>query len=281
MPGSRLFGLARQASEYMRRRGSATVRQADRRIDTSQQGQGSDYMQTRRSLYDRMREYLFGGKSVEDQPPVPPGGMPTLPGAPPVFAPPQSIPSGGLLPGSSQQKEADKPQLLGRDISYDDGDFDAAMEGMRLVSSSNVYGYYFERESRTMGILYVTFLETLKGGKRGDGPGPTYAYYNVPVRKAVQFQRASEESAGAAVWDYLRVRGSVFAHQHMYRLIHVAGEYIPRKATALGFKSRAVAAPGVGRRTYRRSTLAPVTFGRGDPRRGDPVRGEPDRGRPG
>lgn len=285
MAGSKLFGFARQASEYARRRGSKAIQQADERIDQSQQSQ---YFKGRRSLVDRLKNLLFGSRDQPDQPgptgpleairspqpglkrpghPVkPPGDMTSRPGAPPVVPPPE---------------EFDQIQLLGRDAGYDQADFDAVMHGMRLVSSSNVYGYFFEREQRNMGILYVTFLETLPNGKRGTSPGPTYAYYNVPVRKAIQFQKASEESAGHAVWDYLRVRGSVFAHQHMYRLVHVSGEYVPRKATALGYKARAVPNLGIGRRGFRRNTLQPITFSRNDPRRGDPIRGEPDRGRPG
>lgn len=261
MAGSKLFGFARQASEYARRRGSAAVRQADEHVDRTHD-QSSAYMRNRRSLYDRLKSFLFGSKSVEG----PPGSETTRPGAPPVEAPPEVF---------------DEIKLLGRDASYDHGDFAAVMDGMRRVSSSNVYGYYFEREQRNMGILYVTFLETLENGKRGSGPGPTYAYYNVPVRKAIEFQKATASSAGEAVWDYLRVRGSVFAHQHMYRLIHVSGEYVPRKATALGYKARAVPNLGIGRRGFQRNTLQPIHFSRHDPRRGDPVRGEPDRGRPG
>ncbi len=41
-----------------------------------------------------------------------------------------------------------------------------------------------------------------------------YAYFKVPIAKYLQFEDATRESAGRAVWDYLRVRGSHWAHQH-------------------------------------------------------------------
>lgn len=33
------------------------------------------------------------------------------------------------------------------------------------------------------------------------GPGPTYAYYDVPVKKPLKFQEAAVGSARSAVWD--------------------------------------------------------------------------------
>ena len=174
-------------------------------------------------------------------------------------------PSGskGISPDPGSQPPTEEPydhiQLLGRDRSYDDS-LQRVMDRMRIVQSSNVYGYYYEIETTPErgGILYVTFL----GGEGEDrsGPGATYAYYDVPLEKYRRFQNASAVSAGNAVWDYLRIRGTIWNHQHRYRLIQVSGDYIPRKATRLGFKTRHLPAPGVGRRSFRRSTLAPRTF---------------------
>src|SRR6056297_3757875 len=45
--------------------------------------------------------------------------------------------------------------------------------------------------------------------QKGSGPGPTCAYYDVPVRKTIRFQRATQESTGGAVWDYPRIRGTI------------------------------------------------------------------------
>ena len=188
--------------------------------------------------------------------------------------PPPSPP--GL--GAADDDEGDYIQLLGRDAGYDQGDFDAVMDGMRETpGSSNVYGYFYEREARRTGIMYVTFLARGSDGSR-QGPGPTYAYYDVPVRKAHEFQRATAQSAGEAIWDYFRIRGTISGHQHQYRLVHVSGEYVPRKVTPEGYRPRAVPNIGTGRRGFQRNTLPAMRFSRGDPNRGAPNRGEPDRG---
>ena len=169
---------------------------------------------------------------------------------------------------------------------------------MRLVNSSNVYGYYYQPETPTMGILYVQYLDyTPKGDMGGTGvkggPGPTYAYYSIPAAKFRQFEAMAESSAGGAVWDYCRVRGSKFEHQHQYQLVQVSGEYVPRKTTAMGFKRRNVANIGIGKRNAAynrggaaRKQLEPYehtqldgTKGWERVNRGTPNRGRPNRGR--
>jgi hypothetical protein len=200
---------------------------------------------------------------------TPPGGMQSTPGAPPVN------PLGRQI-----EEQFDEVQLLGRDASYDQGDWDVVREKMVRVSSSNVWGYYFEREARTTGILYVTFLRSGSDGKKSTEPGPTYAYYTVPVRVYQRFKQEAAGSAGRAVWDNLRVRGTLWGHQFTYRLVHVSGEYIPRKAVrptnrpllpgeTPSFRVRHLPAIGMGRRTFQRSTLTPEGFDNAEPDRGD------------
>ena len=223
------------------------------------------------------------------QPPITPQrpAEPTTPEVPPPGRPPG--------PPTGQPPELEEPpeDQGGRGAPYRLEDWQRVMLEMRLTpGSSNVYGYYFELESRTRGILYVTFLGTTRGGERS-GAGQTYAYYDVPARKYHEFAKMASETAGGAVWDYLRVRGTHYGHQHTYRLIHSHGVYVPRKATPEGFRSRAVTSKGTGRRSFRRSTLPERLFtaredrrgrpdrgrpNRGEPDRGDPNRGEPDRG---
>lgn len=187
--------------------------------------------------------------------------------------------------------------MLGRDASYDRDQLEYINSRMTVVSSSNVYAYGFEQESASMGILYVTFLDYDPNAKqKTNGPGSTYAYYNFPLLKYKQFQQMAASTAGGAVWDYCRVRHSVYEHQHTYRLIQVHGEYVPRKATRKGFQSRSVPVPGIGERGFVRSTLAPRSFGKKGqptiarrqlpnrnyaalPNRAAPNRGEPNRGR--
>jgi hypothetical protein len=252
--------------------------------------------------------------------PSPPGNMKSRPGPPPIHRPPTGPPqpSPQELRDIQQVEEVySEIQLLGRDRGHSD-DMQAVMDQMRRVSSSNVYGYFFELESATSGILYVTFLGDRGKGARTNSPGSTYAYYDVPAIKIQQFQAASESSAGGAVWDYLRVRQSHWEHQHRYRLIQVAGDYVPRKASQTGFQSRTLAPVGqpkiansvwaalsrlehskdpqvreygarmkrelLASQSFRRSTLAPRTTTKGRQilasRSALPSRGTPNRGAP-
>jgi hypothetical protein len=177
----------------------------------------------------------------------------------------------------------DNIQLLGRDAFYHEDDVRQLVEREHLTPrSSNVYSYVFERESVRTGILYVTFKAWSPGRGKSEGAGPTYAYYDVPLRVYQSFQSTAASSPGGAVWDYLRVRGSVHEHQYHYRivagtLVQGSGVYVPRKATRLGFKNRAVPNVGAGRRGYERNTLPEQHF---LPDRARPDRGNPDRGRP-
>lgn len=208
------------------------------------------------------------------------------------------------------QEGFDAVEMLGRDASYDEDQWRRVQESqIRVVSSSNVYSYAWEWEGGVSerGILYVTFLYWEPGMKQQErqGPGPTYAYYDFPRQRFEEFNAASEESAGKAVWDFCRIRGSRHAHQHRYRLVSVSGKYVPRKVTQRGFKRRTLVRAGMqpskrrmlsqvalltaGKRTmneldnhqlplsFTRSQLADENFGGVD--RGEPNRGRPNRGR--
>lgn len=266
------------------------------------------------------------------EPPVLPGNQRWVPQPPPFSPPPARDPPQAQTVDrkhapatpditSKEQKDIrqvqevyDEITLIGRDASYDDaGAVDRLMDKMRKVSSSNVWGYYFEIEGNPqIGLLYVTFLaEAPAGGERPQSPGSTYVYFDVPTKKYHEFARASDASAGKAVWDYLRVRGTVWQHQHRYKFLQNQGEYIPRKATRTGFRTRhqvdtfaakipnetwsalsrleksrnpAVAEYGqkmrrdlLSKAGHRRSTLAPRSF---LPNRAGPNRGRPNTGRP-
>jgi hypothetical protein len=222
------------------------------------------------------------------------GAPPRLPPIPPPVIPPPQRPTGNAPTGGDWDDDRDyfdNIQLLGRDMSYDADDWALVSDQMRIVSSSNVYGYYYQLESRSSGILYVQYLDytprSLGGtGQRG-GPGPTYAYYSVPLRKFREFEQMAASTAGGAVWEYCRVRRSMYEHQHTYRLIQTSGEYVPRKVTAMGFKRRNVAAIGIGRRNRRyrdaggaRLQLDEYTHTQADGSRGWPRRGTPNRSGP-
>lgn len=195
-----------------------------------------------------------------------------------------------------REREYDEVEVLGRSFDYDEDEFQLAMANSVKVESSNVYSYFWQPESKYSGILYVTFLapSASKNSPR-TGAGPTYAYYGVTTQKYRRFRTQALESPGSAVWDHLRVRGTIFGHQVQYRLVAVTGEYVPRKATRKGFRTRYLKPLGnpsqvnarlpanatnrereLYRRGFRRSTLPAQDYGQTD--RGTPDRGAPDRG---
>jgi hypothetical protein len=160
--------------------------------------------------------------------------------------------------------------------------------------SSNVFSFAYDAQTST---LYVTYkapkinpeaVHTGRGrggaqlvgrlgrtviGKTNDR-GPMYAYFDVPAR--VYKRMILAHSKGKFVWDELRVRGTVWGHVYRYRLMQgsvtpgVGGVYIPRRATQRGFRTRASANVGTGRRGFSESTLAEQfsEFGRGGSRLG-------------
>lgn len=213
-----------------------------------------------RNAFRRVLQRRSGTQNIRPKPPLPPGNLKSRTGAPPIetapkLAMPPRKPTG---PASSDLRDIAEVeavytelQLYGRDRGHSD-QMQSVMDGMRRVTSSNVYGYFFELEKPGKGLLYVTFLGQSAQGARTASPGATYVYYDVPTSKFDLFQRASDSSAGAAVWDYLRQRGSSWEHQHRYRLIQTAGDYVPRKAWGK------VDAQGNEQRGFRTRHLAPV-----------------------
>lgn len=165
--------------------------------------------------------------------------------------------------------------------------------------SSNVFSFMYDYMTSTLYVRYkaplintsavknVTGKGKMPGmhGKLGstvigksDAPGPLYAYYDVPTRVYKRLTLA--KSAGTAVWDDLRIRGTVWGHKFRYGLIgspKVAGQdgqmahYVPRRATKAGFRTRSL--KGGGNR-YVGSTL-PEQLNRGERGRPD----GPERGR--
>lgn len=169
---------------------------------------------------------------------------------------------------------------------------------MELVNgSSNVYAIGYHPDTQTMRVQFLGStlrMDKIRGsghkgkgrakasrgvhaGKRG-GPGAVYDYFNVPPRVFARVQRAG--SKGKAIWDNLRVRGTVYGHQYDYQLsaasvadvVNAIGKrvaritYVPRKAVGPGqFKGRDIR-QGVGRQAQTfRSILPNVGMGRRRP----------------
>lgn len=176
---------------------------------------------------------------------------------------------------------------------------DSLTEEYYTPRSSNVYSFQYDYATSTMYVRFkaprmnsgvqnkrgrggMTGIKGQKGstitGKTNE-PGPLYAYFDVPVRVFKRLKASISSSPGGAVWDNLRIRGTVYGHQYRYSLVQgavVKGEggrlatYVSRRATSKGFRSRSVAALGTGRRGF-------VTSSIGEELR--PFRGTPDRGR--
>jgi hypothetical protein len=177
-------------------------------------------------------------------------------------------------------EEVDDVEVLGRaDVQQWPKDMREDLETMiRTPGSSNVYAFTWIQDDQSfqaawrqrnpdegrVGTMIVTFKDWAPGQTdRTDTPGTTYAYSNVPYTKYQSFLgETSHDSAGYAVWDYLRLRGTLSGHQHPYRLLSVSGEYIPRKATSQGFRQRTLPASPYGSVEHRRSTLPPGDLSR-------------------
>jgi len=139
-------------------------------------------------------------------------------------------------------------------------------EMVRTPHSSNVYSFGYDAES---GSLFIRFKAPPRGGKRPDAPGPLYQYFHVPLDVFLALLHA--DSKGKAVWDLIRIRGTVSGHRYDYTLAGIVGGYVPRKAVYMGregewyLRRRVIGESG-------REYLSPLPD--------QPVRGLPDRGLP-
>jgi len=151
---------------------------------------------------------------------------------------------------------------------------------MQIVTgSSNVYAIGYNPDTRTCRVQFLAtsvYADSIKGrghkgrgrarGKLGKtlsnrrhGPGPVYDYHNVPPGIFKRLQAAS--SKGKAIWDNLRIRGTVYGHQYDYSLsaasvvdvvqrVYQQGQSFPgKKVASITYVPRRAAGPGkfVGR----------------------------------
>ena len=136
---------------------------------------------------------------------------------------------------------------------------DSLTDEIEAPESSNVFSIQYDKHR---GVLYVTFKADSKQKPRPHVRGARYAYGGAgrPVPPVVWDRLRRGASKGKAVWDHLRIRGTVWGHQYPYRLVDSATDYVPRKATRRGFKVRRIPAIGRGKRSTRKSTLPPRSF---------------------
>lgn len=156
----------------------------------------------------------------------------------------------------------------------------------KTSKSSNVFSFSYNQTGERSGTLYVTFKAWWPGqkGKRPNQRGPMYAYFAVEPSTYREFLKDAKNSAGEAVWKYLRQegKGNASVSQYDYRLVfakgvatHIpveGGQYVPRKLTASGY---------IPRRAFAGFSLAERAFpGKSLPNRGRPNRAFPDRAEP-
>lgn len=165
---------------------------------------------------------------------------------------------------------------LSRRMQDDPGGLPETEQEVFAMNSSNVYSFAYTPESRTMGILYVTYRHGKPVGYKTQvnkttgkkyrcavkpfARGPMYAYFD--VQRAIYIRLKQAQSKGEQIWDDLRIRGSVYGHQYRYTLVAGAkigpsfdDVYVPRRATQSGFSKRAVRLTGT--KGFVASTLSP------------------------
>jgi hypothetical protein len=218
--------------------------------------------------------------------------MPTA--APPIQAPPPTsrVRTGEALPPrTGAPRQPDIPTVTPTGSPQGPTPETGAFPGnlyvpMELVTSSNVYAIGYDAQTMTMRVQYLGTAishgalsgkghrgkKRVKGqlgktavGNRG-GAGPTYDYSGVPPRVFERIRSAG--SKGKAIWDNLRIRGTVYGHKFDYKLVAASvadvvniqtGKrmgrvtYVPRRASGPGTFEGRTMRQGVGRaaRTFR------------------------------
>lgn len=239
-----------------------------------------------RSILSRPRAFaLAPSPTLRPRTPSPPSRRP--PSSPPAAPDPEPDEFGDLPPVEPPRR----PTAPGPDPEPQDQQrLREADEAETLTpQSSNVYAFRYERATSTLFVSFKAPNFTAgeganrfhkgrlsryqaiggqhEGGARRNERGPTYAYFDVPIRVFVRMKNAA--SKGRFVWDELRVRGTLWGHQYRYSLVKSeatvmadgqAVPYIPRRATPAGFRTRSLADQGRGVRGFRTSTLEERLF---------------------
>jgi len=232
----------------------------------------SGFVTTAAKSVNRVRDLINQLSGEDTATPEERGGQ-LIPGPPRpnVILPTENRPPAG--PFIPQQESGLPPGVTtdGRVLHIQTGGYnrkipvsDPIVTGKMLrVNSSNVHsiGFQLNLKMPSASKLIVRYLAAATGQQRRTRPGPTYAYDNCGPDLFNFMKRAA--SKGGFVWDNLRIRGSRVAHRHTYKLIGVAGGYVPRRATVKNgremFVQRSVR---TGRGNVLRSKLPTVVLGR-------------------
>jgi hypothetical protein len=152
-----------------------------------------------------------GGEAAPPRaiPVLTPGGAPTPPpaGTPQATAIGKFIDAEDVSPWEtigSTGVSTINPEEVGDALNRDD--LEAFVDGSMVIYTDSSNVSYF----RYMPDVYI--LEV------GFKNGAVYRYGNIDVRDAANFVTAT--SKGGAVWDYLRVRGTLLQHKKPYWRVH-------------------------------------------------------------
>lgn len=197
-----------------------------------------------------------GGAAPPTLPPPKTGVTPRAPGGRAPTSPPRA-PAPPRTPPTPPEPPLPTGSLPGN-----------RMIQMELVTgSSNVYAIGYSAESKTLRVQFLggsVRAHAVKGrghkgrgrvkGKLGRtltgqryGPGATYDYFSVPERVWKKLRAAS--SKGGAVWDLLRIRGTVYGHQYDYQLV-AASVFDVVETSYHGGSGKETIGRTVGRVTY-------------------------------
>jgi hypothetical protein len=233
-----------------------------------------------------LKEAGFEVRMPTAAPPFQPPPLPSRPrtGAAPPPLPRTGAPRSPSVPTATPTTEPQGP-------TPETGAFPGGLYvPMELVTSSNVYAIGYDAQTMTMRVQYLGTAishgalsgkghrgkDRVKGklgktvvGKRG-GAGPTYDYSGVPPRVFERIRSAG--SKGKAIWDNLRVRGTVYGHKFDYKLVAASvadvvniqtGKrmgrvtYVPRRAVGPGSFEGRTMRQGVGRAARNFRSLLP------------------------
>jgi len=249
-------------------------------------------------------------------PPVQPQRTRSPSGVPLPEASPQEPGGPTILPKQLRQPDEPPPRIpqaqpvpAGQEEEFVPASQVSGIQMIPVDNSSNVYSFGYDPQTKVMRVIYLAAsvrgssvsgnVGTAQGKSRRHRPrgalgrtvtqdrrgmGPAYDYYNVPANIFERFQ--GQASKGKAVWDLLRVRGTIEGHRYEYSLVaagqsnilgaqgQVTGSllYVPRRAVRGGFVGR-IGPRGVPGRL---KSLLPTAMRPGMPRPRPP--GQPNDG---
>lgn len=127
-------------------------------------------------------------------------------------APPEGSFAEIVRPSLTSNLPASQPNTVAETFATDDVDAFLHFGKWLPVQSSNVAEIRYDPDESELQIRFLN--------------GGYYQYQDVSVREAESLARSS--SKGKWVWDFLRVRGTIFGHRKPYQFISAPSSYQPQ-----------------------------------------------------